>query len=306
MDDFLTIFDTPEADIRRMLERAAALRRKPEPGLLSGKTLCCLFEKPSLRTRVSFEQAMRRLGGTAMSMHNTEIGIGGREAPEDIARVLGSMVDAVMVRVVLHATLTRMADAVEVPVVNGLSELAHPAQALADALTLMDEFSPGDPAGLRGRRVSYVGDANNVARSLAEICGKLGMHFCICSPPGYEFGNGSLDRLRHAHPGSRFETCTDPVEAVLHADAIYCDTFVSMGQEHEMTERLAAFARYQVNERLVSQAPEHAIVLHCLPAHRGVEITSEVLDGPRSRVFRQARNRLDAQMGLLALLVGGA
>ncbi|MBX3386183.1 MAG: ornithine carbamoyltransferase [Phycisphaeraceae bacterium] len=303
---FLSIMETPPTRLRQMLSRAVELRAKPERTLLSGKTLCCLFEKPSLRTRVSFEQAMRKLGGHAMSMQAAEIGIGGREAPEDIARVLGSMVDGIVARVVAHETLTRMSSVCPVPVINGLSELAHPSQALADALTMIDEFSPGDPAGVSGRRVAYVGDGNNVARSLAAVCGKLGMKFSICSPAGYELSAEWVERIEGELSGFRVERCEDPVQAVLHADAVYCDTFVSMGQEHETNRRLSAFAHYQVNQVLMSQAPAHAIVMHCLPAHREVEITSEVLDGARSRVFAQARNRLDAQMGMLAVVLGGS
>ncbi len=302
---FLSILATPPARLRQVLSRAISLRERPEPNLLAGKSLCCLFEKPSLRTRVSFEQAMRELGGHAMSMQAAEIGIGGREAPEDIARVLGSMVDGIMARVVAHETLTRMAAVSRVPVLNGLSELAHPAQALADALTMIDEFSKGDPSGIGGRRIAYVGDGNNVARSLAAISGKLGMKFLICSPKGYELDDAWIDHVERELSGFRIERCDDPVQAVLHADAIYCDTFVSMGQEHETNRRLSAFSQYQVNDVLVNQAPSHAIVMHCLPAHREVEITSAVLDGARSRVFVQARNRLDAQMGLLAVLLGG-
>jgi ornithine carbamoyltransferase len=304
MKHFLTILSTPTPLVRDMLRRAIVLRTRPEPDLLRGRMLCCLFEKPSLRTRVSFEQAMRRLGGAAMSMQNAEVGIGGRESPEDIARVLSSMTDCIMSRVVSHGTLERMASVSTVPVINGLSELSHPAQALADALTMIDEFSPGDPAGVSGRRIAYVGDGNNVARSLAVVCAKLGMEFSICTPRGYELDKAWLDRARSAAPGFEVHVCEDPVQAVLHADAVYCDTFVSMGQEHETSQRLSAFAPFQVNAALVNQAPKHAIVLHCLPAHRGVEITSDVMDGPRSRVFRQARNRLDAQMGLLATLLG--
>lgn len=303
MKHFLTILDTPAPTLREMLRRAISLRANPQPELLRGKTLCCLFEKPSLRTRVSFEQAMRRLGGNAMSMQAAEVGIGGRETPEDIARVLSSMVDCIMARVMMHGTLERMCAASAVPVVNGLSDQAHPAQALADALTMVDEFSPNDPAGISGRRIAYVGDGNNVARSLAVTCGKLGMRFSFCSPTGYELDPAWIERVRTAIPGFEVDVCDDPVEAVLHADAVYCDTFVSMGQESETAQRLSAFAPFQVNGALVNQAPSHAIVMHCLPAHRGVEITDEMMDGPRSRVFRQARNRLDAQMGLLATLL---
>lgn len=304
MNHFLSISDTPAETIRRMLGRAIELRTRPEPALLAGKALCCLFEKPSLRTRVSFEQAMRRLGGDAMSMAATEIGIGGRESPEDIARVLGGMVNAIMARVLSHETLRRMAAVSPVPIINGLSDLAHPAQALADILTMIDEFSPGDAGGIAGRTLAFVGDGNNVARSLAVICGKLGMKFNICSPPGFELDPAWVDDALGGPSGGRINLCKDPVEAVLRADAIYCDTFVSMGQESERAQRLRIFARYQVNNELVEQAPQHAIVMHCLPATRGVEITGGVMDGPRSRVFKQAHNRLDAQAGLLATLLG--
>ena len=307
MQHFLNILDSNANLVQEIIARALRLRTRPEPALLSGKTLLCLFEKPSLRTRVSFEQAMRRLGGHAMSMHNNEVGIGGRESPEDISRVVSSMVDCVMARVVFHETLERMAAVSTVPIINGLSDLAHPAQALADVLTVIDSFSPGDPAGFRGRTIAFVGDGNNVARSLCAICAKLGANFLICSPPGYELPDDFIAAAHRQAPAGQnvaIRKCEDPVEAVLHTDVIYCDTFISMGQEDERAERLNAFSHYQVNAELVEQAPKHAIVLHCLPAHRGEEITDQVLDGPRSRVFQQARNRLDAQMGLLAVILG--
>jgi ornithine carbamoyltransferase len=282
-----------------MLRRASALRGT-RSNLLAGLTLACLFEKSSLRTRVSFEQAMRRLGGTAMTLMPFEIGIGQRESPEDIARVLAGMVDAIMARVASHETLERMAAVSTVPVINGLSDLAHPAQALADVLTLCDEFSPGNPEGLRGRTVTFVGDGNNVARSLAVACGKLGMTFVMSGPTGYALGADWLESARARVPSLDLRLEPDPARAVAGADAIYCDTFVSMGQESERSRRIAAFEGYQVNARLLGSAPAHAIVMHCLPAHRGEEITDEVIDGPRSRVFQQAHNRLHGQMGLLA------
>jgi ornithine carbamoyltransferase len=303
---FLTIADTPAPTIRAMLHRAISLRARPEKTLLTGKTLLCVFEKSSLRTRVSFEQGMRKLGGDVMSMSGSEVGIGGRESPRDIARVVSSMVDAVMARVMMHETLEAFAEVSTVPIINGLSDFAHPAQALADALTVIDEFSPGNVAGVKGRTVAFVGDGNNVARSLGEICAVLGMNFNICSPRGYELDPQWAEKAQSAanETGAKIALMEDPVEAVLRADVIYCDTFVSMGQENERTERLGAFKRYQVNMELLAQAPRHAIVLHCLPASRGVEITDEVLDGPRSRVFPQATNRMDAQMGLLAEVLG--
>lgn len=302
MEHFISILKTPTERLVAMLDRAISLRTSPEQ-TMAGKTLCCLFEKPSLRTRVSFEQAARKLGGTALTLSQNEVGIGSRETPEDVARVLCGMVDAIMARVMSHQTLERMAAVSSVPIINGLSDLAHPPQALADVLTLIDEFSPGKPRGVKGLQLAFVGDGNNVARSLCVICGKLGMKFTICSPPGYELDEGWIADIKKTVPDLNYRRCTDPVEAVLHADAVYCDTFVSMGQEEERIKRLSVFARYQVNSELMVQAPSHAIVMHCLPAHRGVEITSDVIDGPRSRVFPQAHNRLDAQMGLLAEVV---
>lgn len=314
MQHFLSILATPEDRLLAILRRAVELRPAargelgpdaPQRRLLAGKTLACLFGKPSLRTRVSFEQAMRRLGGTAMSLSQSEVGLGERESPEDAARVLSGMVDGIMARVSSHETVTRLAAGSSVPVINGLSNLAHPAQALADVLTLMDEFAPGDVAGLRGRTVTFVGDGNNVARSMAAACAKLGMRFVLCSPERYAFPAEWIERVRRDVPRFEFEAVARPADAVRGADAIYCDTFISMGQEAETTRRLKDFAGYQVNEALLERAPAHAIVLHCLPAHRGVEITDGVMDGPRSRVFRQAHNRLDAQVGLLAELLGG-
>ncbi len=299
---FLSIASTPAPALLDMLRRAVALRGTRST-LLSGLTLACLFEKSSLRTRVSFEQAMRRLGGTAMTLMPFEIGIGQRESPEDIARVLAGMVDAIMVRVARHETLERMASVSSVPVINGLSDLAHPAQALADILTIADEFSPADPAGIKGRTVTFVGDGNNVARSLAIACGKLGVKFVMSGPQGYALGADWLASARARVPTLDLTLEPDPRKAVANADAIYCDTFVSMGQESERGSRLAAFEGYQVNAALLAKAPSHAIVMHCLPAHRGEEITSDVIDGPRSRVFQQAHNRLHGQMGLLAELL---
>lgn len=302
LEHFLSIMETPTPRLRDMLRRAVSLRTRREP-VLAGRSLCCLFEKSSLRTRVSFEQAMRRLGGHAMSMSQAEVGLGGRESPEDVARVLGGMVDVVMARVRSQQTLVRMAAPNAVPIINGLSDEAHPCQALADVLTLADEFAGGDVDGLAGRTVAFVGDGNNVARSLLAACAKLGINFRMCAPPGYGLAEAYLARARAESGKVEITGCDDPADAAAGVDAIYCDTFVSMGQEAERDERLRVFAPYQVNEALLARAPEHAIVLHCLPASRGVEITDGVMDGPRSRVFQQAWNRVDAQMGVLAELL---
>jgi ornithine carbamoyltransferase len=207
-----------------------------------------------------------------------------------------------MARVFEHEKLQELAAHSRVPVINALSDYSHPCQALADAMTLMDEFG----RDLKGRTVAYVGDGNNVARSLAVICGRLGVGFVLASPPGYELEQQFLDRIMAHVPGLSFRMTHDPLEAVRNADAIYTDTWVSMGQEDEKSKRLAAFKDFQVNEQLIQAAPKQAIVLHCLPAYRNVEITDAAMDGPRSRVFPQAHNRLHAQKGLLAVLMGGA
>ena len=297
MNHFLSIADFTSEQIGAMLVRAHGLRAQRARGeanepVLAGKTLAMLFEKPSLRTRVSFEQGMYELGGRAIVLGREEIGLGKRESVADVARVLGGMVQGIAARVFAHEHLEALAEHAGVPVINMLSDRSHPAQALADVLTLMDEFSPGSPEGLAGRTVAFVGDGNNVARSLAVVCEKLGMRFVIASPKGYELS------------GEGFERVMDPKEAVAGADAVYADTFVSMGEEGDKEQKLAAFADYQINDALLEGAAGHAVVLHCLPAYRGVEITDAVMDGARSRVFAQAHNRLHAQKGMLAGLLG--
>ncbi|MEM7577039.1 MAG: ornithine carbamoyltransferase [Planctomycetota bacterium] len=296
---FLSLLDFSGEQIAAMLKRAHTLREErnagqPNEPVLAGKTLAMLFEKPSLRTRVSFEQGMLELGGHAIVLGRDEVGLGQREAVKDVAKVLGGMVHAVAARVFKHEHLEELAKYAGVPVINMLSDRSHPAQALADVLTMMDAFAPGDPKGLRGRTLAFVGDGNNVARSLAVIADKLGFEFRIASPAGFELTDA---------PGS-VVLVRDPKEAVAGADAVYADTFVSMGEEAEKETKLAAFADYQINDALLSRASGHAIVLHCLPAYRGIEITDAVMDGPKSRVFPQAHNRLHAQKGMLAELMG--
>ena len=297
MRHFLNISDHPPETIRQMLDLGRRLRDQRQRGeandpVLAGKTLAMLFQKPSLRTRVSFEQAMYELGGHAIVLGQHEVGLGQRESVGDVTRVLSGMVHGIAARVGDHRHLVEMTASATVPVINMLSDLSHPAQALADAMTIMDEFAPGD-GDVSGRTVAFVGDGNNVARSLAAICRALGMNFNLACPAPY------------ALPADGFiNLTTDPTEAVRGADVIYADTFVSMGEESEKKQKLAAFEGYQINRPLVNQAADHVIVLHCLPAYRGVEITDQVMDGPRSRVFSQAHNRLHAQKGLLAVLMG--
>lgn len=308
MNHFLTIADATTDQLHRVLELARALRSERERGepnepVLTGQTLAMIFEKPSLRTRVSFQQAMFELGGQSIVLGRDEIGLGKRESVADVARVLSGMVQGIAARVFDHQHLVDLAAHSEVPVINMLSDFSHPCQALADVMTMIDEFAPQRIDDLAGRTLAFIGDGNNVARSLALICGKLGMNFILASPPDYALEQAFADRIMRDVPTMTFEMTHDPAAAVRHADAIYTDTFVSMGQEDEKEHRLRVFKDYQINTELLAAAPPHAIVLHCLPAYRGIEITDQVMDGPQSRVFPQAHNRLHAQKGLLATLM---
>lgn len=307
---FLNIADQPPDQLKHMLEVGLALRDQREAGrandpVLAGQTLAMLFEKPSLRTRVSFQQAMNELGGQAIVLSQHEVGLGQRESAADVARVLAGMVHGIAARVFDHQHLIEIAAHSDKPVVNMLSDLAHPAQALADVMTMMDQWGRSFDE-LRGRHVAFIGDGNNVARSLAMICGKLGMKFTLASPPAFAFEDQFARRVLDVCPDMELNATHDPVNAVAYADAVYADTFVSMGQEQEKARRIEAFKHYQINDELLSHAHNELIVLHCLPAYRGVEITDAVMDGPLSRVFEQAHNRLHAQKGLLAVLMGGA
>ena len=293
---FLRLSDQTADTTRRMLATARRLRdTAPEtPRPLAGQHVAMLFEKPSLRTRVSYEVGIRQLGGEAVVLGRHEVGLGERESVEDVARVLGGMVQAVAARVFRHTDLERLAACAGVPVINMLSDRFHPSQALADAMTLQDEFGED----LSRRRLAFIGDGNNVAVSLATVCHQLGMSFVLACPPGYEPPAEDL-------PGSgSLQVVHDPYEAAAGADALYCDTFTSMGQEAEKDQRLRDFAPFRVGVELLEAAGPGAILLHCLPAYRGVEVTDAALDGPQSRVFPQAWNRLHAQKGMLAELLG--
>ncbi|MEX2672655.1 MAG: ornithine carbamoyltransferase [Phycisphaeraceae bacterium] len=296
-----------EADwLNHVLEVATTLRQSREAGrletMLAGKSLVMLSEKPSLRTRVSFQQAMLELGGHAIVLQQQEVGLGQRESVADFTRVLNGMVHGIAARVFEHEKLTEMAAYATGPVINALSDRSHPCQAMADVLTMHDEFGPD----LSGRTVAFVGDGNNVACSLAQLCAKLGIRFVLAAPEGFKLDGSVYKEIRRQCPDALLEVTDHPHEAVRQADAIYADTFVSMGQEDEKAARLETFAPYQINAKLLASAPDHAIVLHCLPAYRGIEITDDVMDGPQSRVFPQAHNRLHAQKGLLAVLLGNA
>ena len=268
--------------------------------LLAGKTLAMIFEKPSLRTRTSFAVAMTQLGGNGLLLRDEEVGLGKREAVQDVARVLSGMCDGIMARTFSHDNIKLLAKHSTVPVINALTDYSHPCQAMADLMTVQENFG-----SLEGKTMAYVGDGNNVARSLSVACGKFGVRFILASPVNYALPEDDMSRIMSQVPQMDFQTTQDPFEAVREADVIYTDTWVSMGQEEEKAIRLRDFAGYCVDEKLLAAAPKHAIVLHCLPAYRGLEISEAVLEGPQSRVFPQAENRLHFQKGLVAVLMGG-
>jgi len=269
--------------------------------LLAGKTLAMIFEKPSLRTRVSFAVGMTQLGGAGLLLRQEEVGLDTREPLKDVARVLSGMCDGIMARTFEHDKVLNLAKWSSVPVINGLTDYSHPCQAMADLMTLMEHFG----RDLRGRTLAYVGDGNNVARSLAVACGKLGLRFVLASPGSYALPQEDVDRIMSHVPDLDFVVTDDPVEGVRDADCVYTDTWVSMGQEAEKARRVKDFAGFQVDEKLLAAAPRHAVVLHCLPAYRGLEISDAIMESPRSLVFQEAENRLHAQKGLMAVLMGG-
>lgn len=285
-----------------LLSDALALKNGRGHGIPRGKILALLFEKPSLRTRVSFEVAMMRLGGKAIYLSPPEVGLGKREPVADVARVLERYVDIIAARVFSHNSLVELAETGSVPVINALSDREHPCQALADMLTIMEH-----KGGVKGVKIAYIGDGNNVANSLMLISAMLGADFFIASPNGYEIQPDTAEKAFafSIQSGSNIECLRDPVEAVSEADVIYTDTWTSMGQEAEAKKRLADFSCYQVNSDLLCHAPERVMVMHCLPAHRGEEITGDILDGPHSVVFDQAENRVHVAGAVIAYLLGG-
>ena len=293
----LDVDDLDRAGFAAILDVARAWKSDPRaiPACLAGLGVAIVLEKPSARTRVSTEMAVVSLGGHAVCIRGDEVGIGTRETAEDVARTLAGYCGVIAARVHDHATLERMAAAVEVPVVNLLSDRAHPLQALADVLTLQELL--GD---VEGRRLVFVGDGNNVAASLAFAAALSGLELVVASPPGYELDGEAEARARNL--GAVVELSNDPHEAVRGADAVYTDVWTSMGQEHEAEVRTAAFAGFRVDGELMAAAGEQAWFLHCLPAHRGEEVAAEVIDGPRSAVWRQAANRLHAARAALAAL----
>lgn len=298
MSDFLEVDDLTPAEFADVLARAGTWKRDATtlPRPLEGRGVALLFEKPSARTRTSSEMAVVGLGGHPVYIRPEEVGLGVRETVEDVARTLAAYCAVVAARVFVHGTLEAMAGAVDIPVVNLLSDRAHPCQALADYLTLQEAFG-----ALEGRRLVFVGDGNNVAASLAFGAALSGVELTVASPPGYELDDDVVDRSRNL--GGAVEVTNDPFEAAKGADAIYTDVWTSMGQEKEQEARRAAFAGFQVNSELMGAAGEQAKFLHCLPAHRGEEVAADVIDGPASLVWQQAGNRMHAARALLSVLV---
>ena len=301
--DFLSIADISSTDLQLLLSEAIELKSSGWNNALGGKTMALLFEKPSLRTRVSFEMAMRQLGGETLYLSPAEIGIGKREHISDIARVLERYVDIVCARTFSQQMLYELSRFSSIPIINALSDEEHPCQALADLLTIFEYKGP-----LKGLTLAFVGDGNNVAASLALSCALSGMNFKIATPEGYELKNSIVDKARIiAETSGAIITCShDPQATVQGADVVYTDTWTSMGQESQNEKRLKVFESYQVDSALMAIADHDAIFMHCLPAHRGQEVSIEVFESRASVVFDQAENRMHAQKAVLLQLLGGA
>jgi len=301
VNHFLSIRELEPDDVPRLFALIADLKAKQKTRdrvtPLTGRTMALIFEKPSLRTRVTFEVAMLQLGGAAVYLAAQEIGMGKRESVPDVARNLSRWVDVVAARVFTHRTLEQLAEHATVPVINGLSDLEHPCQAVADFFTLWERG-----LDLRRLTLAWIGDGNNVCHSLLLLAALCGTTCLVATPPGFEPREDVLAACRGR--GGRVTVGTEPREAIERADVVYTDTWISMGQEDAREERLEAFQRYQLNETLLGFAPSKALVMHCLPAHRGEEITDGVLDGPRSVILDQAENRLHAQKGIIVSLLG--
>jgi ornithine carbamoyltransferase len=302
MKDFLSISDCSLDFLKDLLRTSAKLKRLYSFGgsdlCLAGKTLAMLFEKPSLRTRISFHVAMTNLGGHPIYVKPEDIGgIGKREPVRDIARVLSRYVDGIMARTFGHDTVVDLAKYATVPVINALTDWSHPCQAMADVLTIEENFGE-----LKGVKIAFIGDGNNVARSLAFACGKFGMKIVVASPKGYELDKDSIEKANALSAGC-VSQMYEPREAVKDANVIYTDTWVSMGQESEKQKRMDDFKGFQVNAELLKNAPAGVKIMHCLPAYRGLEITDEVLESQNSIVFDQAENRLHFQRALLKKLL---
>ena len=300
--DFLSVADWNADDLWSMADRAASLRRLhregKRPRTLEGRTLAMYFEKPSLRTHVTFEAGIAHLGGHGILLKPEQIGIGTRESPADVARALSRWVDCLMARTFSHELVEQLARDASIPVINGLTDLLHPCQAMADLVTIAEVMKPSDAA------IAYIGDGNNVVNSLILLAAVLGLRLNVATPETHRPSVRILEQARTlaAVSGAQIEIGEDPIEAVTGVNFVYTDTWTSMGQEEEAVIRRKIFRAYQVNEDLLAHS-DNARVMHCLPAHRGEEVTAEVLDGPRSIVFDQAENRLHAQNAILEHLL---
>lgn len=301
MRHLLSVLDLTSQEIAKIFEISEQLKNGWKKGirepLLERRIMGLLFEKPSLRTRVSFEAAMEHLGGSCIFL-DENVGWGKREPVQDFARILSEYIDVLVFRGKSHLHAEQLATYASCPVINGLTDAAHPCQALADLYTLREYHGE-----LQGKRLAFVGDANNVAASLAEACARTGMEFAIAAPNGYEFKSDFLAKLKQLEPDANVIQTRDPVEAVRGAIGVYTDVWVSMGQESEVAARAAAFKNYQVTANLMARAAKGASFLHCLPARRGEEVTDEVIDGPQSVIVTQAANRMHVQKGVLAWIM---
>ena len=302
MRHFLTMTDLREEELRRLLADAAQCKRRRTMGrgALMGRIIALVFQKPSMRTRVAFEVAVLQLGGSVIYLGQDDIQLGQREPIKDVARVLSRYVDGIVVRVFAHRDAQEFAKYASVPVINGLSDLVHPCQALADLLTIQEQFG-----SVKGVRLAYVGDGNNVLHSLIEGCAMLGIRVSVSTPEGYRPDRSvwnAASRMAKRH-GTALEWDADPRHAIKAADVLYTDVWVSMGQEQERSQRVKAFSRYQVNQALLRTAKPGCRIMHCLPAHRGEEITDELMESRRSLIFDQAENRLHAHKALLMFLL---
>lgn len=301
MTDLISINDLTKKEIEEIFKLTDSLKKNKFSSVLSGKTLALVFQKPSNRTRVSFEVGMYQLGGNSIYLSPDEISLGVRESIKDVAKTLSRYIDAIVLRTFEHKNILEMAEYSDKPVINGLSDFSHPCQALADIYTVKEKLN-----NLKGLTLAYVGDGNNVCNSLIYACSKLGLHITIAAPKGYEPDKKVLEEANciAKKEGSTIRLFNKAAEAVKNADVIYTDVWTSMGQEKEAKERKRLFNDFQINKKLIGLAKKDCLIMHCLPAHRGQEITDEVIDGPNSVVFDQAENRMHAQKAVLIKLLG--
>lgn len=300
--DFLSIRDFPPSEIEYLLRLARQIKARPDlyDDQLHGKTLAMIFEKPSLRTRVTFDVGIQQLGGFSLYLSPAEINLGKRESIYDVAKNLERMVQGIMIRTFAHQIVEEMAEYASIPVINGLTDFSHPCQAMADYMTMWEIKGK-----VRGLKIAFVGDGNNVAHSVMFNGAQLGAHVCVATPLGYEPKPTAIAwaRERARETGGSCHITNDATEAVCGADVVYTDVWASMGQEAQAEERRAALANFQVNGALFALAKGNAIFMHCLPAHRGEEVTNEVIDSPRSAVFQEAENRLHVQKAIMLELM---